>query len=136
MNFHDTTLGVRFFQGQLPQLINALNAISQKLSPPVQAIQIQTENYDDFLAELYHGNYDPSDIPDTAAQADCTKQIMAFQEKLRAELPSGAWDQVEYYRILLEDRHCEDREQAFASGFRCAMTMLAAGLSTQRRDEK
>lgn len=34
MNFFDSQMGRRFFEGQLPQLIKALQGISDKLSRP------------------------------------------------------------------------------------------------------
>lgn len=136
MNFYETRMGARFFQGQLPQLINALTSIEKSLSAPKQAIQIHVDDYDTFLVELYHGNYDPSDVPATEEQTAYTSQIMMFQRKLRSDLPRETWDELVRYRSLLEDRHSLDRQQAFACGFRCAMTMLAAGLSlpTQHGD--
>lgn len=36
MDFYETQMGTRFFQGQLPQPVNALTSIAKNLSAPTQ----------------------------------------------------------------------------------------------------
>ncbi len=129
MNFHETVMGKTFFQGQLPKLIQALSQIAQALNAPRPAFLVQPEVPPGFLTELYHGNFDPSDVPETQEIADSNREISRFQETLRAALPESVWEQIETYRDLLDARSIRQSEQAFAAGFRCASTMLAAGLS-------
>lgn len=68
-------------------------------------------------------------MPETQEIADSNREISRFQETLRAALPESVWEQIETYRDLLDARSIRQSEQAFAAGFRCASTMLAAGLS-------
>lgn len=129
MNFHETVMGKTFFQDQLPKLILALSQIAQALNAPRPAFLVQQDVPPDFLAELYQGNFDPSDVPETPEIASCNQKILQFQEELRKELPGRAWEQVENYQSLLNERSVRQAEQAFAAGFRCATAILAAGLS-------
>lgn len=129
MQFHESPMGREFFQRQLPLLIRTLTDISKRLRQPAPVSLSHKADWDKFLTELYYGSYDPSDVPGTAGQTARTKEIIACQDKLCTEVSDEVWDMIENYRSLLEERHCEEREQAFAVGFRCAMTMLAAGLS-------
>ena len=54
---------------------------------------------------------------------------MQLQKKLYQGLSPDKREQIDDYRTLLDERYVRQAEQAFASGFRCAMTMLAVGLS-------
>ena len=117
MNFHETVMGRTFYQAQLPKLIAALSDIAQAIKAP------------DFLAELYQGNFDPSDVPETPDIAGYTREITQYQKQLRADLSHEVWERIETYRSLLDARQVKQLEQAFAAGFRCAATMLAAGLA-------
>ena len=83
------------------------------------------------MADLYHGNLEPSYAEDTPEIAACSQQIMQLQKKLYQGLSQDKREQIEDYRTLLDERYVRQAEQAFAAGFRCAMTMLAAGLSAQ-----
>ena len=64
MNFHETALGRRFFEGQLPQLITALKEISAALNAPKPVMQMNTEYREDYLVQLYYTNFDPDTAPD------------------------------------------------------------------------
>ena len=129
MNFFETNLGRTFFQVQVPKLISALTEIAEALRTPRPAVQVQTEIPKNFLTDLYHGNLEPSYAEDTPEIATCSQQIMQLQKKLYQGLSQDNREQIEDYRTLLDERYVRQAEQAFAAGFRCAMTMLAAGLS-------
>ena len=129
IQFYETPMGKTFFQGHIPKLVKALTDIAGSLRNPAAITFHQSGDYDAFLTALYHGNFAPDEEPNNERQSSCTKIILAFQEQLRSVLNQEQWSEVERYRSMLEERHCTDREQAFAAGFRCAVTMLAAGLS-------
>ena len=135
MNFHETRDGARFFDGQLPKLISALEGIDSALKAPTPVYQLKPEVPEDFLADLYHGNYDPSSDRNNGERRELTQEILACQKKLRDEVPSDTWDAIERYVSLLNGRNVYDREQAFAAGFRSAMTMLVAGLDHHAKSE-
>ena len=129
MNFFETNLGRNFFQSQIPNMISALSKIGEALNKPKPALQIQTEVPENYLTDLYHGNLNPCYAEDSPDVADCTQRIMQIQTELYQDLPVIKREQIEDYRALLDERCIKQCEQAYAAGFRCAMTMLAAGLS-------
>ena len=132
MQFYETKAGRIFFESQLPKLISALTDISAALKNRGTAYVIKPEiPPEDFLAELYHGNYDPSDRPYTQKETELTPEIIACQQQLREAVSADTWELIERYNTLMSSCRVIEREQAFASGFRSAMTMLAAGLSQQ-----
>lgn len=134
MNFYETRMGRIFFESQLPKLIAALQDIAVTFKTPRTVLKAAHEIPPDFLAELYHGNYDPSDMPDSEPARLCTEEIKNCQQFLKALASPEVWTHIEQYRSLLDARGVIEREQAFASGFQSAMTMLAAGLSQPEKE--
>ncbi|MBM6977945.1 hypothetical protein H9X99_19290, partial [Intestinimonas butyriciproducens] len=55
--FHETRRGQRFFEVQLPQLITALSDIADSLKAPRPTYHLKAEVPENFLSELYLGNY-------------------------------------------------------------------------------
>lgn len=141
MEFHETVGGKRFFEGQLPRLISALEAIAKALQkePAVQQsrattpVLISLDVPGAFLRDLYYGGFDPSGLPNGPEQAALTQRIKDFQNQLQADVGPKLWARIDDYRTLLDDRGSADRPQAFENGYRCAMQMIAAGL-TQPQD--
>ena len=129
MQFHETRAGKLFFESQLPKLISALTDISASLKNRGTAYIIKPEIPEDFLTDLYYGNYDPSGCPNTDMENELTPEMIAVQQHIRGSVDQEVWEWIERYRSLLDGCHAAEREQAFAAGFRSAMTMLAAGLS-------
>lgn len=141
MDFFDTLYGKRFFDGQLPRLISALEAIAEALQKEPAARQsraaapvlLSLDVPDTFLRELYYGEVDPSGLPNGPEHEALTQRIKEFQDQLQADVGPKLWGRIEDYRTLLDDRGSVERLQAFESGYRCAMQMIAAGF-TQPRD--
>ena len=116
MNLHETAMGQRFFNVQLPALINTLKDIAAALSRPApSAISFPADPR--FLTSLYYGEY----------EAD-------VQQKEKALLPllsSEASIAFEQYQTAVQCRNSAVLEQAYASGYRTAVQMFAAGLGPQ-----
>lgn len=129
LQFYETKAGRIFFESQLPKLISALTDISAAMKNRGMAYVIKPDIPEDFLADLYHGNYDPSGRPYTPKEAELTPEIVACQQQLREAVSADTWELIERYNDLMSSRRVIEREQAFASGFQSAMTMLVAGLS-------
>lgn len=137
MDFHETVDGKRFFEGQLPKLISALEAIAKALqkepavkqsrtAPPVL---LSVDVPGDFLRALYYGEIDPSGLPNSPEHEELTQRISEYQDELQADVGPKLWTRIDGYRTLLDDRGSVERLQAFESGYRCAMQMIAAGLT-------
>lgn len=134
--FHETRRGQRFFEVQLPQLITALSDIADSLKAPRPTYHLKAEVPENFLSELYLGNYVPFDLPATDLEKELTPEIIAVQDRLRKTVSEDAWALIEQYGGLLAVSRTAGQEQAFAAGFRSAMTMLAAGLTQPMTAEK
>lgn len=132
MEFYQSIAGRQFFDGQLPKLISALEAIAKALqqSPsvkPTPPVLLTADVPDTFLRELYHGEMDPSGLPNGPEHEALTQQIKEFQDQLQADAGPKLWARIEDYRMLLEARGSAERLQAFTSGYRCAVRMVSAG---------
>ena len=127
--FHETRRGQRFFEAQLPKLITALSDIADSLKAPRPTYQLKAEVPENFLSELYLGNYAPFDLPATDLEKELTPEIIAVQNRLRKNVSEDAWALIEQYGGLLAASRTSGQEHAFASGFLSAMMMLTAGLT-------
>ena len=122
MDFYETQMGRHFYGRTLPQIADALQKIAGSLSAPPSCIRVTQEVPKNFLTELYWGNYDTSNGPDS-------EEIKAAQEAVRSQVTPEAWAQVDNIFTLIARRNDIDRAKAYAAGFQAAVTMLAAGLS-------
>lgn len=132
MNFHETALGRRFFEGQLPQLITALKEISAALNAPKPVMQMNTEYREDYLVQLYYTNFDPDTAPDRETHAFYDSAIAQMQDEIRDAVTGELWQKIEHSYSTIATRTAAEREQAFVAGFRTAMTMMVCGLSAPK----
>lgn len=135
MDFYKTTMGKRFFEQQLPNLITALKDIAASLKNPPPVFRLEQEATPDFLTDLYYGRHDPLEPANPQVFHKFNADIIAHQDQMRKLLTPEAWDIVEQYKALLDARGTVGREQAFATGFRYATKLFAAGLSVPRSEE-
>lgn len=83
MNLHETAMGQRFFNVQLPTLINTLKDIAAALSRPApSAISFPADQH--FLTSLYYGEYE-ADVFKPDKRLSPFNQ--AVQQKEKALLP-------------------------------------------------
>lgn len=136
MNFFESNLGRDFFQVQIPKLISTLSEIADALRIPRPILPVQAEIPANFLSDLYYGNLEPPYVEDTPELAACTQRIIQFQEEFYQSLPPHIREQVENYRLLLDERYILQAERDFAEGYRFAMTLLFAGLSVPNSNGK
>ena len=129
MDLYETQMGRHFYGRTLPQIADALQKIAGSLSAPPSCIRVTQEVPKNFLTELYWGNYDPSNGPDSEESVQCAAEIKAAQEAVRSQVTPEAWAQVDNIFTLIARRNDIDRAKAYAAGFQAAVTMLAAGLS-------
>ena len=93
--FHETRRGQWFFEAQLPKLITALSDIADSLKAPRPTYQLKAEVPENFLSDLYLGNYVPFDLPATDLKKELTPEIIAIQEQLRKSVSEDAWALIE-----------------------------------------
>lgn len=129
IEFYQTRLGKQYYEQTLPKIANALKKIAGAISAPTTSIHISQDVPKDFLAELYWGNYDPSGESDSEESARRSAEISAAQEAVKVLVSPEVWAQLDNLFALIAQRNDLDRAEAYAIGFRSAVTMLAAGLS-------
>ena len=132
MNFFETQMGRSFFEGQLPQLIKALQDISDKLSRSAMAIRLSAEPDPDFLTELYRQSqvWEP-----TEEARRLTHTIIEMQQSFLPTLSAQGRKAFEQYQEVVEERDQDFAERAYRAGFQTAVQMVAAGLSVPLEDE-
>lgn len=124
MNFHETIMGKRFFESQLPKLITALQGISEKLSRPVSVIETP-EADPDFLRELYRR----SDVYETTEEfRSLNHAAIKAQRGFLPLLSEDGRKAFEEYQRIAADRCEEFSERAFRIGFQTAVQMIVCGM--------
>ena len=63
MDFYQTKMGKGFYERTVPRIAKALEDIAKSLSVPAPVVQLPQDIPEDFLTDLYLGNYDPSGEP-------------------------------------------------------------------------
>ena len=129
MNFHDTKMGHTFFEHQLPQLIQAIQALTIALDKPVQAVALPVEADPEFMSRLYLGEYESAPFRQTPEGVEITRAVNAAHKDLEAALPESCHEKLMKYQDTLTMREGVDMQMAYESGFRTAVQMIAAGLS-------
>ncbi len=129
MNFHDTKMGHTFFEHQLPQLIQAIQALTIALDKPVQAVALPVEADPEFMSKLYLGEYESAPFRQTPEGVEITRAVNAAHKDLEAALPESCHEKLMKYQDTLTMREGVDMQMAYESGFRTAVQMIAAGLS-------
>lgn len=128
MNFHETKMGHAFFEHQLPQLIQAIRALTAALDKPAQAVTLPVEADPEFLSKLYFGEYEPEPFQLTPEGKKRTRDVNAACEELEALLPEDCREKLVKYQDALVLRETADMQMAYESGFRTAVQMIVAGL--------
>lgn len=129
MDFHETRMGHDFFEHLMPQLIQAIQALTAALDKPAQAVTLPVKADPEFLSLLYYGNYEPSPFQQTPEGAKLIQAINTAHKELEALLPEGCHEKLVKYQDALTTREGIDLQMAYESGFRTAVQMIVAGLS-------
>ena len=129
MNFYETRMGHTFFEHQLPQLINAIQALTAALDRPVQQVTPPVEGDPEFLSELYFGNYEPGIFKSTPEGDRMIQKLNDAYNALAETLSRESRDRLDHYLEIAADRSATDARLAYESGFRTAVQMIVAGLS-------
>lgn len=130
MNLHETAMGQRFFNVQLPALINTLKDIAAALSHPApSAISFPADPR--FLTSLYYGEYEADVFKPDKRLAPFNQAVQQKEKALLPLLSNEASIAFEQYQAAVQCRNSAVLEQAYASGYRTAVQMFAAGLGPQ-----
>ena len=129
MSFYETRMGRTFFEHQLPQLINALQALTAALDRPTQQVTLPVEGDPEFLSELYFGNYKPGIFKSTPEGDRLIQKLNDAHDALVETLSWESCEKLDRYLEIAAERNATDSRLAYESGFRTAVQMIVAGLS-------
>lgn len=130
MEFYETQMGRRFFEGQLPKLIHVLEDIASSLSQKAAPLSLPTESPENFLEELYYGNLEIGVCSREGYSNQCEKEIISMQDELQAKLTPEQWALYQQCNALIGERNLKEASRMFQHGFRLAVNLIAAGLRT------
>lgn len=140
MEFYQTGYGKDFFGRQLPALIQALERLADSMQqkPLSQPLPIQIEARANLLQDFFKGYYDPGSEVAAAKSPQyqqMAKELRDIEDKLRARISPEDWVLAERYGQILVERAGVELEMAFEGGYRCAMQLLIAGLSSPKEGQ-
>ena len=122
MNLHETAIGQRFFNVQLPALINTLKDIAAALSRPApSAISFPADPR--FLTSLYYGEYEADVFKPDKRLAPFNQAVQQKEKALLPLLSNEASIAFEQYQAAVQCRNSAVLEQAYASGYACCSFM-------------
>lgn len=133
MNFYETQAGRCFFEQDLPRLTLALEQIAKALTTPKATLPKEMLTADPkFLYNLYYGEYEPSIFKVGKRYTALNQAVSETESALLTELQDSpaAIAALEAYQEAFSERDSVVLEEAFESGFRTAIQMIVAGLTT------
>lgn len=123
--FYETQMGHRFFNGQLPALIHALENIAEALpGRPIPADKLPQMNDTDILQELYFGTYEPDLFKRSEKISSLDRQVIQEESSLLPLLDPITAEQFETYQAAVSVRDSAVAEQAYKAGFQLAVDLL------------
>ncbi len=136
MEFYQTQMGRAFFERQVPQLIDAVNALAAALSKPTPAAVLPVAADSNFLRDLFFGDYEPEIYKVSPELQRFNRAVDQAHTSLVATLPEDSVAQLEEYETALSERNIAVMEQAYQAGIRVAVQMIVAGLSPSILNEE
>ena len=136
MEFYQTQMGRAFFERQVPQLIDAVNALAAALSKPTPAAVLPVAADSNFLRDLFFGDYEPEIYKVSPELQRFNRAVDQAHTSLVATLPEDSVAQLEEYETALSERNIAVTEQAYQAGIRVAVQMIVAGLSPSISNEE
>ena len=136
MEFYQTQMGRTFFERQVPQVIDAVNALAAALSKPAPAAVLPVAADSNFLRDLFFGDYEPEIYKVSPELQRFNRAVDQAHTSLVATLPEDSMAQLEEYETALSERNIAVTEQAYQAGIRVAVQMIVAGLSPSISNEE
>ena len=122
MDFHDTKMGHIFFEHQLPQLIQSIQALTAALGKSAQPVVVPVETDPNFLSELYFGNYECGVFKQTAEPNELEQAVKQAYNTLVEALPEQSREDLEAYLDAAAERNSDNMRRA-------AVQMIMAGMT-------
>lgn len=138
MNFDKTDIGRKFFNKQLPKMINLLDKIAESL-PGKQISNVVYMDLDlpkNYLEDLYYGNLEIGAYSRENYNKKTNRKIVKVQDHLKDQLTEEQWQLFEKYSLLVNNRESEECFRMFQHGYRTAMRLITAGMQPVSEEPK
>lgn len=137
MYFHETDMGNRFFNDQLPKLLDILDkmisdALCKEPAHNIADVGLP-ENY---LEDLFYGNLEIGAFSREGYDNTTNRKIIEAQDQLKAQLTAEQWEMLTDYSVLLNARESEECFRMFQHGYRTAMRLILAGIQPISEEPK
>ena len=129
MNFHETKMGRAFFEHQVPQLIDALKALTAVLSKPAPTAVLPVTADPTFLRDLFFGDYEPAIFKVSPEFQRLNQTVDQAHKFLERTLSEDSKQRLEEYEATVSARNVAVMEQAYRDGVHAAVQMIIAGLA-------
>ncbi len=129
MEFYQTKMGRTFFEHQVPQLIDAVNALAAALSKPAPAAALPVTADPKFLRDLFFGDYEPAIFKVSPELQRLNRTVDQDYKSLAATLSEDSMKRLEEYETAVSERNVAVMEQAYRDGVHAAVQMILAGIS-------
>ncbi len=113
----------------ISELTEAIHALTEAISRPALAMRFPIAPNPEFLADLYHGRYEPETNRKCEADQALIQEIEERRRALRSVLPGQGKKMLSEYDDAVAQYHSTVAERFYEAGFKTAVQMMAAGLS-------
>ena len=131
--FHQTQMGTRFFNKQLPELTRALGRLADTLASVTgPRTSLESTCTPEFFRAIMDGEWDVFQELSTPAGSQYREKhekVLALEEQLRAMLGEQDRPLLEQYQEALMAEEPEELEHAFLVGYQTAMKLILMGVT-------
>lgn len=143
MEFYETIMGKRFFEHQLPRLLDMLERIGNTLENLQNVFLIQpfstaftTESQEEELLDLlYDRALKSSGFSEAPRLAKGRQETLSALGKLEKTLSKEQWNLFLQYNAAVNLRSSEESREMFRQGYGTAIRLMAVGLLTNENKE-
>ena len=128
IEFCKTETGQNFFEHQVPQLIDAVNALTAAMSKAATPVHLHVTTAHQFLHDLYFGNYEPEVYKVTSKIQRLDRAVGRAQEALADTLSGDSLTKLADYELALSARNSVVAAHAHEFAVCPAVHLIETGL--------
>ena len=143
MEFYETIIGKRFFEHQLPRLLDTLERIGNTLEnlqnvsfiQPFSAAFTTESQEEELLALLYDRVLKSNGFSKATRLAKGMQETLSALGKLEKTLSKEQWNLFLQYNAAVNLHSSEESQEMFRQGYGTAIRLMAVGLLTNENKE-
>lgn len=143
MEFYETIMGKRFFEHQIPRLLDALERIGNALEnlqnvsliQPFSAVFTTESQEEELIDLLYDRALKSSEFSKVTHSTKGRQETLSALKKLEETLSKEQWNLFLQYNAAVNLRSSEESREMFRQGYGTAIRIMAVGLLTNENKE-